>query len=65
MVGLKKITPCRASCIGLGQLYWTRTTDIRKAYRTDSDWIYQKIIKKELAKSFYWKEQRDHYQNLI
>lgn len=48
-----------------GQLYWTRTEDIRQAYRTDSDWLYQKLIKKELANSFYWKEQRDHYQNLL
>jgi len=48
-----------------GKLFWTRTSDIREAYRTDSDWLYDKIISKELSSSFYWKERRDHYQKLI
>ncbi|GEP75478.1 hypothetical protein [Weissella thailandensis] len=48
-----------------GKLVWTRTPEIREAFRTDSYWLLQHHIVKQLEGYEYKVEKRDHYQNLI
>lgn len=48
-----------------GKLYWTRTNDLRGAFRVDSKWLIKHQVSKQLAGYHYWVEIRDQYYNLL
>lgn len=48
-----------------GKLYWTRTNNLREAFRVDSKWLIKHQVSKQLAGYYYWVELRNQYQRLI